>query len=58
MDVRAAKSMFDDAIEVAFVAQNLIGSEHFEARFVEVPKSYFMTVTVKDWPWKFWPKGH
>lgn len=53
-DIHIAKSFFDEGLEVGFIAQNLTSSQHFESSFVQVPQLFFLTVTVRDWPWDFW----
>lgn len=52
LDLRIAKSFYDDAFEVGFVGQNLLENKHFEAAFVQVPRLYFLTVTLHEWPWE------
>ncbi len=50
LDLRVAKSLWADRLEVAFVANNLVGSDHFEAQFVQVPRLFFLTVTFRGKP--------
>jgi len=57
-DLRVAKSFFDDGMELAFVAQNLIGGDHFESQFAEVPRLLYATVTFRGWPWQLGKPTH
>lgn len=51
-DFRIAKTLMDDAAEIALVGQNIFSKGHLDARFVEVPRMLFLSVTLKDWPWE------
>ena len=51
LDMRVAKSFFDDAFEVAFTGNNLIGNGNMETDTVKVPQLYYLSVTFKGWPW-------
>ncbi len=52
VDTRIAKSFYDDGLNVAFSIQNLGGQDHFESTGARVPKLYYVTVTLHDWPWE------
>lgn len=55
-DMRVAKSFFDEGLEVAFIGNNMMGPGNYEARWVQVPQEYYMTVTMRGWPWEFGKK--
>ena len=51
LDFCVGKSFFDDSLEVAFSGQNVFG-QNYEAYWVQVPQVYYLTVTLKGWPWE------
>lgn len=53
-DLRIAKSFYENALELAFIAQNLTSRYHYEAGFVQVPQLFFLTLTLRSWPWDIW----
>ena len=50
-DLHVSKSFFGEALEVGFIAQNLTSARHYESSFVEVPQLFFLSVTLRSWPW-------
>ncbi len=55
VDTRVAKSFYDGNAEIAFSVENLLGQDHLEviggAPNARVPRLYYVTVTLHEWPW-------
>ena len=55
-DMRVAKSFFNEGLEVAFIGNNMMCGGNYESRWVQVPQEYFLTVTMRGWPWELGKK--